>query len=266
MYSNAHALVSATPPSPPPSSLHMEKSPPWPVTEVDTTVFGKTNIAANGLGQTPGQGKNSVNMLSAAMDQSGAMLPQVSDGGSITGTFHIVTTDDAGPVQAMIDPTGTGAFASGVKANVVVDVPGNKGNIRSGGKVLRGPRSRSPRVQRQHGLPHKRRGAGGNHLPRDCRRPAERVLIKIANSNNAGPFGGVIAFQTAGSAAGNTTAADVAGTAAPATDGTADAAAGAGAAGADTTSTTRPRAPLLGASSHRKIFLHLDTTHSSSRS
>ena len=92
------------------------------VTEVDTTVFGKTNIATNGLGKTQKNGKNTVAMVAGTMDQSGATLPQVSDGGSIQGTFHVVTTDGAGPVQAMIDTTGTGQFADGIKADVVTGV------------------------------------------------------------------------------------------------------------------------------------------------
>lgn len=89
------------------------------VTEVDTTVFGKTNIATNGLGRTTGQGKNTVSMVAATMAQSGSTLPQVSDGGMVSGTYHIVTTDGAGPLMAMIDPTATGQFANGVQANVV---------------------------------------------------------------------------------------------------------------------------------------------------
>lgn len=89
------------------------------VTEVDTTVFGKKNIATDGLGKTNGQGKNTVAMVASTMAQSGNTLPQVSDGGSIQGTFHVVTTDGAGPVKAIIDPTATGQFSSGVEANVV---------------------------------------------------------------------------------------------------------------------------------------------------
>jgi len=62
------------------------------VTEVDTTVFGKTKIATDGLGRTTGGGKNKAADLSSAMAQSGTTLPQVSEGGSIDGVFHIVTT------------------------------------------------------------------------------------------------------------------------------------------------------------------------------
>ena len=68
------------------------------VTEVDTTVFGSTNIATNGLGHTTGSGQNTVSMIAKAMALSGNTLPQVSaDGGYVSGTFHIVTTDGAGP-------------------------------------------------------------------------------------------------------------------------------------------------------------------------
>lgn len=105
-------------------------------TELDTTVFGSTKIATNGLGETTGGGKNKVAALSSAMAQSGSTLPQVSAGnGTLSGTFHIVTTDGAGPVKAMIDSTGTGAFADGTEATVMTQVPGNNGNIKSDGQV-----------------------------------------------------------------------------------------------------------------------------------
>lgn len=45
--------------------------------------------------------------------------------------------DGAGPIGAMIDPSATGAFSTGVAANVLVDVPGNKGNIKASGVVPR---------------------------------------------------------------------------------------------------------------------------------
>jgi hypothetical protein len=37
----------------------------------------------------------------------------------------------------MIDTGATGAFSTGVPANVLTDVPGNKGNIKASGKVPR---------------------------------------------------------------------------------------------------------------------------------
>lgn len=62
------------------------------VTEIDTTVFKKKDIATNGLGRTMNGGKNKAVMVHAAMAMSGDTLPQVSEGGFITGSFHIVTT------------------------------------------------------------------------------------------------------------------------------------------------------------------------------
>ncbi|KAL8417489.1 hypothetical protein RB594_001236 [Gaeumannomyces avenae] len=100
-------------------------------TEVDTTVFRSTNIKTDGLGRTNKNGRNTVDMIDLAMAQSGNTLPQVSDGGSIQGVFHIVTTDGAGPLQAVLDPSATGAFSKGVLLNVDQQVPGRNGNIRA---------------------------------------------------------------------------------------------------------------------------------------
>ncbi|USP78003.1 hypothetical protein yc1106_05277 [Curvularia clavata] len=190
------------------------------VTEPDTTVFGSTKIATDGLGKTNGQGKNTVAMVADTMAQSGSTLPQVSDGGMITGTFHIVTTDGAGPVSAMIDPTGTGAFSNGVQATVVQDVPGNKGNIKANGQV---PRSLGYWALQARSLV-KRAANVNQDFPIAVQVPAGTTcsgtaagqqnvcFMKIANSNRAGPFGGVIAFQMAGAAAGKATAGAGAGT------------------------------------------------------
>jgi hypothetical protein len=65
-------------------------------TEVDTTVFNSKKALSDGLGRTEGGGANTLSAFSAAMALSGSTLPQVSDGGSISGTVHIVTTDGAG--------------------------------------------------------------------------------------------------------------------------------------------------------------------------
>ena len=62
-------------------------------TEVDTTVFKRVRIATDGLGETTRDGDNKAGCLSETMVQAGDVLPQVSaDNGSISGTFHIVTT------------------------------------------------------------------------------------------------------------------------------------------------------------------------------
>lgn len=123
-------------------------------TEVDTTIFNQLDAASDGLGRTEGQGKNTVDMMSDAVAQSGSTVPQVSQGGNLTGTLHIVTTDGAGPYTAIVDPTGTGAFATGTKAEVSQQVPGTFGEILPNGDTLKTRRwsSSSSRILRRPGL------------------------------------------------------------------------------------------------------------------
>lgn len=190
-------------------------------TEVDTTVFGSTNIATNGLGETTGNGRNRVSMLQYAMAASGNTLPQVSaNGGSVSGTLHVVTTDGAGPFKAMVDSTGTGAFAEGTQAEVATQVPGRGGNISPSGRVPGGGNgngggaagaarrwllSRSPLVKRAANVnkdyPIKVNIPAGTTCTGTAGGQSNVCLLKIANANPAGPFGGVIAFQIASGAA-----------------------------------------------------------------
>jgi hypothetical protein len=199
------------------------------VTEPDTTVFGgKTNIATDGLGKTKGQGKNTVAMVADTMALSGSTLPQVTDGGMITGT---------------------GAFSTGVKATVMKDVPGNRGNIRPNGQV---PRSLGYWALQARSIV-KRAANVNQDFPIAVQVPAGTTcsgtaagqknvcFMKIANSNRAGPFGGVIAFQMAGTAgagkAGSNAGTASTGATAGSTAGT-SAIKGAGAGSASTGSTT----------------------------
>jgi len=175
-------------------------------TELDTTVFGSTKIATNGLGKTSGGGQNTLDGLTQAVALSGSTLPQVSSSnGSLSGTFHIVTTDGAGPVQAVVDPTATGQYESGTAATVATQVPGTRGNIAA-------PKQRRfiPRTLVKLGL-LKRASNVNEDYPIAVQIPAGTTctgsaagqsnicLVKIANSNPAGPFGGSVAFQIANS-------------------------------------------------------------------
>lgn len=93
--------------------------------------------------------------MSAVVAQSGSTVPQVSSsGGTLSGTLHVVTTDGAGPYTAIVDPTGTGEFASGTKADVTTQVPGNFGEILPDGTVPKTRRwvSRSTRILARAGL------------------------------------------------------------------------------------------------------------------
>lgn len=191
-----------------------------PQTEVDTTVFGKTNILSDGLGRTTGSGQNNINMIVQAMALSGNTLPQVSaTGGNISGVFHIVTTDGAGPIQAVLDPTGTGKFSKGVPLTVLQQIPGNNGNIAPGGgkNKKQGKRSEEPlwaRALMAAGI--MKRAANVNEsfdfkfsVPAGTKCEGSVAgmnnvcLVKIANSNKAGPFGGVVPVQIAAAGAAN---------------------------------------------------------------
>ncbi|KAF4634643.1 hypothetical protein G7Y89_g3461 [Cudoniella acicularis] len=176
------------------------------VTEVDTTVFKSKAAASDGLGKTKA-GANTLAGMSAVMAQSGSTLPQVSPGGSLSGTVHIVTTDGAGPYTAIVDPTGTGAFSTGNQATVTTQVPGTRGNIAA-------PKQRSfiPRTLVKMGLMKRASNVNEDYpiamtIPADTKCTGsvggqENVcLVKIVNPSGAGPFGGVVAMQMASSGA-----------------------------------------------------------------
>ncbi|PSR77510.1 hypothetical protein BD289DRAFT_456641 [Coniella lustricola] len=194
-------------------------------TETDTTIFDSVDAMTDGLGKTEGQGKNTLDMMTDVVAQSGSTLPQVSaSGGTISGTMHIVTTDGAGPFTAVVDSTGQGAFGSGTKAEVTTQVPGKNGNTAPGplkNNLLR-------RAMWHLGISKRALNVDSDY-PFDIAVPAGMsctgtvgdmqnvCLMKIANPSKAGPFGGVIAFQmasanssstsTASSASASTTAA-----------------------------------------------------------
>ena len=185
---------------------------PWAQTEVDTTVFGSTKLQTNGLGKTTGSGKNTISMLVQAMALSGPTLPQLTPGGNITGVFHVVTADGAGPISAVLDSTASGQFAAGVPLPVLEQIPGDKGNFVAAKKTQN--RSLWGRAMEGLGLVRKRGAANVNQsfafafsVPEGtvCNGTVAGMtgvcLVKIANANKAGPFGGVVPVQMAGNAA-----------------------------------------------------------------
>lgn len=100
-------------------------------TETDTTVFWSKDITTdNDIGYTEGgSGNNQLDDITSAMALSGSTLPQVSAGGSINGTYHIVTTDGAGPVEALIDESATGKWSTATKMTVTTQPAGANGEI-----------------------------------------------------------------------------------------------------------------------------------------
>ncbi|EPE05949.1 gas1-like protein [Ophiostoma piceae UAMH 11346] len=177
-------------------------------TEVDTTVFGSIRAQSDGLGRTTGQGKNKVAMVSQAMALSGTTLPQVSaTDGQLTGTYHIVTSDGAGPLKAVLDTTGTGDFSQGTTMDVTTQVPGVAGNIAPDSLSLKSIANVFTRALSSIGLTKRAALNINKDFPVAIAVPAGTTctgtvgtqqnvcLAKIANSNPAGPFGGVVAFQ-----------------------------------------------------------------------
>lgn len=105
------------------------------LTEVDTTVFWSKDIKTDDdIGFTDEAGNNQITDLDKAMELSGDTLPQVSSsGGSVSGTFHIVTSDGAGPLEALVDETATAKWSEAKSADVTTQVPGDDGWISASG-------------------------------------------------------------------------------------------------------------------------------------
>lgn len=157
-------------------------------------------------------------MLVQAMALSGPTLPQLTAGGNLTGTFHVVTADGAGPISAVLDPTATGAFARGVALTVLEQIPGDKGNFVQPKKQQQQQQQRSSslwgRALEGLGLRLGKRGAAnvnqsfgfafGVPAGTVCNGTVAGMtgvcLVKIANANKAGPFGGVVPVQIASAA------------------------------------------------------------------
>ncbi|KAH8689093.1 cell surface protein [Talaromyces proteolyticus] len=170
-------------------------------TEVDTTVFNSDNIRTdNDLGHTTKNGNNQLSDLKQAMAQSGDTLPQVSSGGSVQGTYHIVTTDGAGPLEALIDETATGKWSQANQATVSTQPPGHHGNIAASnnkrnlmGRMIGDLTKRAGNVNEDHDFAVQI--PAGTSCTGTINGISNLCLVKVSNNNKAGPFGGVFAVQ-----------------------------------------------------------------------
>ncbi|KAH8887882.1 hypothetical protein GQ53DRAFT_725620 [Thozetella sp. PMI_491] len=167
------------------------------VTEPDTTVFKGDQKDA--CGRTTGQGDNDIEAgTKQAMALSGSTLPQVSPGGSLSGTLHIVTSDGAGPYTAMLNTDGTGQTWQEI--NVATQVPGTKGNIqktekRFWARALQavGIMKRATNINEDY--PFKVDIPAGTSCTGNIAGQANTCLVKLVNPSNAGPFGGCVPVQ-----------------------------------------------------------------------
>lgn len=185
-------------------------------TEVDTTVFWSKDIATDDdIGFTEGgSGNNQLTDLTKSMALSGTTLPQVTSGGSVSGTYHVVTDDGCGPVEALIDESATAKWSTATKATVSTDMPGTAGecptSLDSGtdNKIKR----MATRALVKMGLISKRANNVNKDYSFSVAIPAgtsctgtigdqsNLCLVKMSNNNANGPFGGVYAVQMGGNA------------------------------------------------------------------
>ncbi|KAI0964815.1 hypothetical protein F4678DRAFT_366495 [Xylaria arbuscula] len=182
-------------------------------TEQDTTVFnGNGNDpTTDGLGKTTANGKLKVADLADTLALSGSTLPQVSDDGTgtITGTWRIVTSDGTandkqGSLFAVVDSTGTGKFSQGQTLTATSSMVGKNGNVVQRALRFLGKRATNVGADASFSV---KIPAGTTCSGTDSTSGQSNFcLLKIANNNNAGPFGGTVAFQIAGSGTGNNTA------------------------------------------------------------
>ncbi|KAI0906942.1 hypothetical protein F4824DRAFT_482826 [Ustulina deusta] len=187
-------------------------------TEQDTTVFGgnANDPTRNGLGETTDNGNLKVSDLADTMTLSGSTLPQVSgDGtGTITGTWRIVTSDGTandkqGNLFAVIDTTGTGQYKDGISLTATSDMVGRRGNVVQRALRAIGIKKRATNVGADATFSVKI-PAGITCTGSDSTSGQSNFcLLKVANNNNNGPFGGNVAFQVAGSSSNTTTKREV---------------------------------------------------------
>ncbi|OCL07801.1 hypothetical protein AOQ84DRAFT_377360 [Glonium stellatum] len=138
----------------------------------DVTVFsGNTAFGATQAGGAI----NPAADLAAVIKNTGATLPQVSSGGTVTMTLHQVNADGAGPMKCSIDATAQGA--SFQVMTITTNVPGTNGKS----------------------------NAANQDFPLVAQIPAgvactgtlgtTKNLCLVKCENPVGPFGGVVAIQ-----------------------------------------------------------------------
>lgn len=147
----------------------------------DSTRFKGQQAAT--FGETVGGGQNSLEAgTKAIMAETGSQLPQVTAGGSVSMTLHQVNADGGGPYTCAINADGTGAQWTDIK--VTTTPPGQNSRNRQGAATDFPLVAEIPASQKCTGTV-----AGQENV----------CLVRCQNAARAGPFGGVVPVQMAGS-------------------------------------------------------------------
>ncbi|EHA55472.1 MAS3 protein [Pyricularia oryzae 70-15] len=138
---------------------------------------------ADTFGETVGGGQNDVeSMTKAIMAETGSQLPQISPGGSLQMTLHQVNGDGAGPYTCELNDDASGAQWQQIR--VTTTPPGRNSRNRDGAMTDFPLVAEIPQRQACTGTV-----AGQTNV----------CLVRCMNAARAGPFGGVVAAQLAGS-------------------------------------------------------------------
>lgn len=148
----------------------------------DSTRF--RGAAADTFGETVGAGDNQLEAgTRAIMSEMGDQLPQITPGGSVDMTLHQVNGDGGGPYTCSINADATGANWENIQ--VTTTPPGQNSRNRGGASTDFPLVAAVPANQECTGTV-----AGQDNV----------CLVRCENAARAGPFGGVVPVQMAGTA------------------------------------------------------------------
>ncbi|KAI4867920.1 hypothetical protein F4820DRAFT_169337 [Hypoxylon rubiginosum] len=136
---------------------------------------------ADTFGETVGAGDNDLEQgTQAIMAETGDQLPQVTAGGELKMTLHVVNSDGAGPYTCMINDDGTGENWDDIQ--VTQSPPGDDSRDRDASETDFPLTATIPADQDCTGTV-----AGQENA----------CLVRCQNGARAGPFGGVVPVQMA---------------------------------------------------------------------
>ncbi|KAH7376929.1 hypothetical protein B0T11DRAFT_25053 [Plectosphaerella cucumerina] len=148
----------------------------------DSTRF--RGASAETFGETVGAGANQLEAgTKAIMSEMGGQLPQITPGGSVNMMLHQVNGDGGGPYTCAMNADGTGATWENI--NVSTTPPGENSRNRGGAQTDFPMVADVPADQTCTGTV-----AGQENV----------CLVRCMNAARAGPFGGVVPVQMAGTA------------------------------------------------------------------